>query len=59
LQSFKKLYDNTPTTDHFIRARNLSGMKKSKRDLTKTITEYEMFKKYKVRTAINNEHYEI
>jgi hypothetical protein len=29
IAEFQKLYDNTPTTDHFIRARILSGMRKS------------------------------
>jgi hypothetical protein len=32
IKEFEKLYEQTPTTDHFIRARILSGMKKSKRD---------------------------
>jgi hypothetical protein len=53
IQEFQKLYQNTPTTNHFIRARILSGMKKSKRDLAEIQTEYEMFKKYKMRTAIS------
>ena len=49
--------DTIPVTkavaDQFIRARILSGMKKSKRDLAEIQTEYEMFKKYKMRTAIS------
>ena len=53
IEEFRKLYDNTPTTNHFMRARILSGLKKSKRDLAKTQAEYEMFKKYKIRTAIS------
>jgi hypothetical protein len=52
--NLQKLYDNTPTTNHFMRARIQSGMKKSKTDLAKTMAEYEMFKKYKTRTAISN-----
>jgi hypothetical protein len=36
-----------------MRARILSGMKKSKRDLAKTQAQYEIFKKYKARTAIS------
>ena len=36
-----------------MRARIQSGMKKSKIDLAKTMAEYEMFKKYKTRTAIS------
>jgi hypothetical protein len=53
IEEFQKLYDNTPTTNHFMHARIVSGMRKSKRDLAKTQTEYEMFKKYKARTAIS------
>ena len=30
IAEFQKLYDNTPTTDHFIRARIQSGMKNRK-----------------------------
>jgi hypothetical protein len=47
------LYEKTPVADRFIRARILSGMRKSKRDFTRTQGEYEMFKKYKARTAIS------
>jgi glutamyl/glutaminyl-tRNA synthetase len=47
------VYEQTPTTNHFMRARIQSGMKKSKRDLAKTQAEYEMLKKYKARTAIS------
>ena len=36
-----------------MRARIQSEMKKSKRDLVKTMAEYEMFKKYKERIAIS------
>src|SRR5918912_467498 len=53
IAEFQKLYEQTPTTNHFMRARIQSGMKKSKRDLAKTQGEYEMFKKYKARTAIS------
>ena len=53
IEEFQKLYEQTPMTDHFARARILSGMKQSKRDLIKTQAEYEMFKKYKMRTAIS------
>jgi predicted DNA-binding protein YlxM (UPF0122 family) len=35
------------------RARIQTGIKKSKRDLAKTQAEYEIFKKYKMRTAIS------
>jgi hypothetical protein len=36
IEEFQKLYEQTPASDHFIRARILNGMKKSKRELTKT-----------------------
>ena len=53
IAELQKLYDQTPTTNHSMRARIQSGMRKSKRDLAKTMAEYEMFKKYKARTAIS------
>jgi hypothetical protein len=53
IAEFQKLYEQTLTTNHFMRARIQSGMKKSKRDLAKTQAEYEIFKKYKMRTAIS------
>ncbi|MFL6376321.1 MAG: hypothetical protein ACJ72R_02510 [Nitrososphaeraceae archaeon] len=53
IKEFQKQYDNTPTTNHFMRASIQSEMKQSKRDLAKTQAEYEMFKKYKTRTAIS------
>ena len=53
IEEFQKLYDQTPVLDRFMRARIQSGMRKSKRDLAKTMAEYEMFKKYKARTAIS------
>jgi hypothetical protein len=53
IEEFQKLYEQTPATDRFARARIVSGMKQSKRELAKTLAEYEMFKKYKLRTAIS------
>jgi hypothetical protein len=53
IAEFQKLYDQTPTTNRTARARILNGLKQSKRDLVKTQAEYEMFKKYKARTAIS------
>lgn len=53
IEEFQKLYDNTPASDRFMRARILCGMKKSKRELAKTQAEYAMFKKYKMRNAIS------
>ena len=32
IEEFQRLYEKTPTTNHLMRARILSGMKKSKRD---------------------------
>jgi hypothetical protein len=52
IAEFQKLYERTPTTNRFMRARILSGMRKPKRDLAKTQAEYEI-KKYKMRTAIS------
>jgi hypothetical protein len=52
----QKLYDSTPATTKenlFIRATSLSTMKKAKRDLAKTLAEYEEFRRYKDRTAIS------
>jgi hypothetical protein len=53
IEEFQKLYDETAATDHSIRAKILSGMKQSKQDLSEIQAEYEMFKKYKTRTAIS------
>jgi hypothetical protein len=53
IEEFQKLYDKTPVTDHSTRAKILNGMKQSKRDLAKIQAEYEMFKKYKTKTAIS------
>ena len=52
IEEFEKLYDKTPMTDRLTRDEILDGIKQSKRDLTKIQAEYEMFKKYKTRTAI-------
>jgi hypothetical protein len=53
IDEFQKLYDKTPAANHYARARILSGIRQSKRELAKTQAEYEMFKKYKARTAIS------
>jgi hypothetical protein len=53
IEEFQKLYDKTVVTDRFTHTRIQSGIKKSKRELAKTLAEYEMFKKYKARTAIS------
>jgi hypothetical protein len=51
--SIQKLYEQTPMTDRYARARILSGLKKSKSELAKTQAEYDKFKEYKARTAIS------
>ena len=53
IKEFEKLYEQTAVTQRYARARIASGLEKSKRDLAKTQAEYEMFKKYKARTAIS------
>jgi alpha-acetolactate decarboxylase len=53
IAEFQKLNEQTPVTNRFIRARIQSGLKKSKRELAKTQTEYDEFKKYKARTTIS------
>jgi hypothetical protein len=47
IEELQKLYEKTPPTDRFARVRILSGMKRSKRELAKTLAEYDKFKKYK------------
>jgi hypothetical protein len=51
IDQLQKLYDQTPASDHFTRTKIVNGMKQSKRELAKTQAEYEVFKKYKTRTA--------
>ena len=53
IEEFQKMYDKTPTTDRIARAKILNGMKQSKRELAKAQAEYEMFEKYKMRTAMS------
>ena len=53
IEEFQKLYEDTPATDRLARAEILDGMEQSKRDLAKIQAEYEIFKKYKTRTAIS------
>jgi hypothetical protein len=53
IEEFQKSYEQTPVTQRYARARILSGMKQSKRELAKTLIEYDKFKKYKTRTAIS------
>jgi hypothetical protein len=53
IEEFEKLYEQTPTADRFARARIQNGMKKSKRELVKTLVEYDKFNEHKARTAIS------
>jgi hypothetical protein len=53
IEQFQKLYEETPAADRLTRAKILNGMKQCKRELAEIHAEYEMFKKYKSRTAIS------
>jgi hypothetical protein len=53
IKEFQKLHEKAPITDHLYRAKVLKQIERSERILSKTQVEYEMFKKYKTRTAIN------
>jgi hypothetical protein len=53
IEELQKLYEQTPITQRYARARIQSGLNKSKRELAKTQAEYDKFKKYKIRTAIS------
>jgi hypothetical protein len=53
IKEFGKLYERSPVTDHLFRAKVLKQIERSKRTLSKIQAEYEMFKKYKTRTAIS------
>ena len=53
IKEFIKLYEKTPVTDHLFRAKILKEIKRSKRTLSEIQVEYDMFKKYKTRTAIS------
>ena len=53
IAELQKLYEQTPTSDRYMRARISSRLKEAKRELVRTQAEYEMFKKYRERTAIS------
>jgi hypothetical protein len=53
IEEFEKLYDKTPMTDRLTRDEILDGITQSKRDLAKIHAEYEIFKRYKMRSAIS------
>jgi hypothetical protein len=51
IKEFRRLYEKAPETDDLFRAKVLREIERSKRSLAKIQTEYEMFKKYRMRTA--------
>jgi hypothetical protein len=53
IKEFEKLHDKSPVTDQSFRAKVLREIERSKKTLSEIQTEYEMFKKYKTRTAIS------
>jgi vacuolar-type H+-ATPase subunit I/STV1 len=53
IDELQKTYEVTSTTDRYARDRIESELKQSKSNLAKTQAQYEMFKKYKARTAIS------
>ena len=53
IREFQKMYEETSATDHILRVKILDGMEQSKITLSKIQADYEMFKKYKTRTAIS------
>jgi uncharacterized protein YeeX (DUF496 family) len=54
IKELQKMYEKTPTTeDHLLRAEIIKGIEHSKRDLSKIQAKYDIFKKYKMRTAIS------
>ena len=53
IRKFQKLYDKVPAKDKLFRAKILKQIERSKWTLSKVQIEYQMFKKYKTRTAIS------
>jgi hypothetical protein len=53
IKEFQKLYERSSATDNLFRAKVLKQIERSKRTLSKIQVEYEMFKKYKMETAIS------
>jgi uncharacterized membrane-anchored protein YhcB (DUF1043 family) len=52
-KEYQRLYEKTPATDSLVRDEIINGIEQSKKELTKTRAEYEIFKKYKMRTTIS------
>jgi hypothetical protein len=44
IKELQNLYEETPTTDHLLRAEILNGIEHSKTDLSKIQAKYEIFK---------------
>ena len=53
IKEFQKLYEKSPATDHLFRAKVQKEIEHSKRILLKVQAKYEIFKDYKMRTAIS------
>jgi chaperonin cofactor prefoldin len=53
IKEFRKLHEKAPVTDYMFRAKILKEIERSKSTLSKIQADYEMFKKYKTRTAIS------
>ena len=52
IKEFQKLHEKAPITDRSFRAKVLRQIERSKNTLVKIEAEYEMFKKYKARRAL-------
>ena len=52
IKEFQKLHEKAPITDRSFRAKVLRQIERSKNTLVKIEAEYEMFKKYKTRRAL-------
>jgi hypothetical protein len=46
IEEFQKMYEQTPTIQRHTRARIISGLRQSERELARTQAEYDKFKKY-------------
>jgi hypothetical protein len=53
IKEFQKLHDKAPVSDRLFRTKVLGEIERSKKILSEIQTKYEIFKKYKTRTAIN------
>jgi hypothetical protein len=54
IKEFEKLHDKSSVTDQSFRTKVLGEIERSKKTLSKIQTEYEIFKKYKTRTATSS-----